>query len=354
MKEGIANHDKTEEIRKIQYTGSSSYIISLPKKWIQELGLKQGDSVVISRQGSNVLEILPNSIRASKEHKEASVDVQKDNSPYYLARKLISLYFLGFNIININPKPGERLAVEQRGAVKEIVRSQLMGTEITADSANGMTLQVLVNVLDLSIDMAFKRMSLITKSMHQDAILSLREHNRDLAREIIKTDDEVDRFSFYIIRQLIIAIKNEHRLKEIGLDDSSTCLVYRLIVKSVERIADHATKIAKNVIDMDTPLEKDIVDKIFQMSSFALGVLDDACLSMFKKEYNSADKAIEKAMKITDMEKDIIQYASRNGNIEVVYRIKLISENIRRVSEYATDIAECVLNMTVEKTIIKE
>ena len=41
-------------------------------------------------------------------------------------------------------------------------------------------------------------------------------------------------------------------------------------------------------------------------------------------------------------------------NIEVVYRIKSISENIRRVCEYATDIAECVLNMTVEKTIRKE
>ncbi len=354
MKVGIVDHDKKEEIRKIQYTGSSSYIISLPKKWIQELGLKQGDSVVISRQDSNILEISSRSKSVSKEHKEATVDVQKDNSPYYLARKLISLYFMGFNIINISPKPGERLSVEQRGAVKEIVRSQLMGTEITADSANGMTLQVLVNLLDLSIDTAFKRMSLITKSMHQDAILSLQEHNKDLAREIIKTDDEVDRFSFYIIRQLIIAIKNEHRLKEIGLDDSSVCLVYRLIVKSVERIADHATKIAKNVIDMNKHLEKDTVDKISQMSSFALGVLDDACLSLFKKEYNSADKAIEKAMKITEMEKDIIQYANSNGNIEVTYRIKMISENIRRVSEYATDIAECVLNMTVEKTIRKE
>ncbi len=354
MKEDIQDNNKTQETRKIQYTGSSSYIISLPKKWIQELGLKQGDSVVISRQDSNILEILPSSKRISKEHKEASIDVQKDNSPYHLARKLISLYFLGFNTINISPKPGERLTVDQRGAIKEIVRSQLMGTEITADSANGMTLQVLVNLLDLSIDTAFKRMALIAKSMHQDAILSLQEHNIDLAREIIKTDDEVDRFSFYIIRQLVIAIKNGHRLKEIGLDDSSTCLVYRLIVKSVERIADHATKIAKNVIEMDKPLEKDIVDKISRMSNFALYILDEACLSMFKKEYNCADKAIEKAKEIVDMEKDIIQYASSNSNIDGIYRIKLIAENIRRVSEYATDIAEGVLNMTVEKTIRNE
>jgi phosphate uptake regulator len=45
-----------EETRKLQYTGGSSYIVSLPKKWIQELGLKQGDHVVILRQGDSTLQ----------------------------------------------------------------------------------------------------------------------------------------------------------------------------------------------------------------------------------------------------------------------------------------------------------
>src|SRR5919112_453630 len=107
MEQGIAEHNKTEEVRKIQYTGSSSYIISLPKKWIQDLGLRQGDSVIITRQGNNILEILPASKRDSKEQKKTMIEVQKDNNAYYLARKLISLYFLGFNIISIYPKQGE-------------------------------------------------------------------------------------------------------------------------------------------------------------------------------------------------------------------------------------------------------
>ena len=34
-----------EETRKIQFTGKSSYIVSLPKQWIMELGLKQGDQI---------------------------------------------------------------------------------------------------------------------------------------------------------------------------------------------------------------------------------------------------------------------------------------------------------------------
>ncbi len=92
---------QSEETRKLQYTGGSSYIVSLPKKWIQDLGLKQGDHVVILRQGNSTLQIAPASKRSIKEQKEAIIEVSKDNNPYFIARKLIALYFLGFNVINV-------------------------------------------------------------------------------------------------------------------------------------------------------------------------------------------------------------------------------------------------------------
>jgi phosphate uptake regulator len=351
--EGAESVNQNEETRKIQYTGGSSYIVSLPKKWIQDLRLKQGDLVVVARQGHSILQIAPVSKRISKEQREATIEVTKDNSPYFLARKLISLYFLGFNIINISQKDAGRLSSEQREVMKDVVRRVLMGTEIIADSATSITLQVLINLLELSVDAAFKRMLLIAKSMHRDAILSLRENNIELAKEILKSDDEVDRFSFYIVRQLNIAIKNEHLLKEIGLEDSRNCLGYRLIAKSTERIADHATLIAKDIIEMERPLNKDIIEKIAEMSNFALEVLDAACLSIFKRDYDSADLAIEKSRGIDDLEKGIIRVASKLRDINEIYRIKIITENIRRVAEYASDIAEIVLNMTVEQKLRK-
>jgi phosphate uptake regulator len=341
-----------EETRKLQYTGGSSYIVSLPKKWIQELGLKQGDHVTILRQGNSTLQIAPASKRITKEQKDATIEVAKDHNPYFIARKLIALYFLGYNVINIVPKDG-RLQVEQREVIKNIARRILMGTEIIADSASGITLQVLINLLDLSVDAAFKRMLSISKSMYRDVMMALRENNAELAEEVIKSDDEVDRFSFYIVRQLKIAIKNEHLLKEIGLEEPRNCLGYRLIAKSVERVADHATTIAKDIIEMRQPVNKDVVEKIDEMCSFALEVLDDACLSMFKRDYEAADRAIEKARKVDEMEKAIIKSISETKDTSEMYRIKLITENVRRVSEYASDIAEIVLNMTVPQTIRK-
>jgi phosphate uptake regulator len=345
--------ENREETRKIQYTGGSSFIVSLPKRWIQELGLKQGDHVLISRQGNSLLQISPASRRSIKEQREAVIEVLKENNPYYLARKLISLYFLGYNMIHIFPKENNRLTSDQREVIKDVVRRLLMGTEIIADSASGMTLQVLINLLDLSVDAAFKRMILIAKSMHVDVMLSLKENNIELAREVLKSDDEVDRFSFYIVRQLNIAIKNEHLLNEIGLQDSINCLGYRLVTKSAERIADHAVLIAKDLIESRRPINPEIVKRITVMSNFALGVLDEACLSMFKQDYNSADKAIEKTRRIDDLEKSIVNGSSDLRDMNEIYRVKIISENLRRVAEYASDIAEIVLNMTVQQTLKK-
>jgi phosphate uptake regulator len=216
-----------------------------------------------------------------------------------------------------------------------------------------MTLQVLINLLDLSVDAAFKRMILIAKSMHSEVMLSLKENNIELAREVLKSDDEVDRFSFYIVRQLNIAIKNEHLLNEIGLQDSRNCLGYRLITKSAERIADHAVLIAKDLIESRRPVNAEIVKRIAAMSNFALEVLDEACLSMFKQDYDSADKAIEKARRIDHLEKSIVNSSSNLKEMNEIYRVKIISENLRRVAEYASDIAEIVLNMTVQQTLKK-
>lgn len=344
----------TEEMRKIQFTGKSSYIVSLPKEWIMDLGLKQGDQVTIVRQGTSTLQITP-SKRHTKviETEDATFEINPDEESSAIVRKLVSLYFLGFKTINVKPKIG-RLKPSQRFAVKEAVRRVLMGTEIIADSTDGITIQVLINLFELSIDGAFKRMLLIAKSMLNDALLALEEANFDLANEVINSDDEVDRFSFYIIRQLKIAIQNEHMLKDMGFENARSCLGYRVIVKNIERVGDHAVGIARDLLEFKKPIRKSVMEGIREMSNFSLSVLDQACLSLFKKDFIQAENAIEKSAEITKYEKKVLESIKSLRDDEEVYRVRRMVENIRRISEYASDISEIVMNMTIEKTLRKQ
>src|SRR3970040_210862 len=338
-----------EEMRKIQFTGKSSYIVSLPKEWIMDLGLKQGDQVTIVRQGT--LQITPSN-RHTKvtEAEDATFEIGPDDESASIVRKLVSLYFLGFSTINVKPKSG-RLKPSQRFAVKDAVKRVLMGTEIIADSTDGITIQVLINLFELSIDGAFKRMLLIAKSMQNDALLALEEANFDLANEVINSDDEVDRFSFYIIRQLKIAIQNEHMLKDMGFENARSCLGYRVIVKNIERVGDHAVGIAKDLLEFKKPVRKSVMVEIREMRNFSLSVLDEACLFFLKKDFTQAEIAIQKSADITKYEKKVFESIKSLRDDEEVYRVRRMVENIRRISEYASDIAEIVMNMTIEKTL---
>lgn len=345
--------EEREETRKIQFTGKSSYIVSLPKQWIMELGLKQGDQIRMVRKGSSTLELYPPKFESRIQKKEDAVieiDIEEDASS--IIRKLISLYFLGFKTINVKPKNG-RLSPNQRNTVKEAVKRMLMGSEIISDSSGGITVQVLVNLLELSVDGAFKRMIHLAKSMSSDAILAVKENNLELAQEVINTDDEVDRFGFYIIRQLKIAIQNEHMLKEMGFRNARYCLGYRLVVKNIERVGDHASFIASDLLEFKKPVKKEILDKLQDMNEFCLSVLDDACLALFKEDYVQAEKTIEKTNEIGKYEKKVRDASKSLKDDEEFYRVRRMSENIRRVSEYASDIAEIVLNMNIEKVLKK-
>ena len=341
------------ETRKIQFTGKSSYIISLPKRWVTDLGLKQGDQIRLVRKGSSTLEMYPPKFESRTQKKdEAVIEIDSSEEGSAIVRKLISLYFLGFKTIYVKPKSG-RLSPGQRNTVKGAVRRMLMGSEITSDSSNGITVQVLVNLLELSVDGAFKRMIHLAKSMSSDALLAVKENNLDLAQEVIHTDDEVDKFGFYIIRQLKIAIQNEHMLEEMGFRNARDCLGYRLVVKNIERTGDHAAYIAKDLLEFKRPVKKEVLARLQEMNEFCLRTLDESCLALFKEDYVQAERTIQETSEILKYEKKVRDASKTLKDDEDIYRVRRMTENIRRVSEYASDIAEIVLNMNIEKALKK-
>lgn len=342
-----------EETRRIQFTGKSSYIVSLPKQWVLELGLKQGDQITISREGKSALKILPTKDQAkSVQAEEAVLEISREDDNAGIIRKLVSLYFLGYKTIQIKPKT-DRLQPGQRNAIKSAVKGMLMGSEIISDSVDGITIQVLVNLLELTVDGAFKRMLHLAKSMLRDSLLAVNESNLDLAKEVIDSDDEVDRFGFYIIRQLKIAISNEYMLNDMGFTSARQCLGYRLIVKNIERTGDHAVLIAKDLLEFKKSVRKEAMDKIDDLCNFAIAVLDQACLALFKEDFNQAEHAIKKASETSRYEKKILESIKSIRDEEESYRIRRMTENIVRIAEYASDIAEIVLNMNIDKMLKK-
>src|ERR671920_445417 len=86
------------EIRKVQFTGKSTYVLSLPKSWIEEMHLKAGAQVELVRETDNSLSILPFISGVRDSHDEVTAVVSPDDSSNTVKRKVVSMYLAGYNI----------------------------------------------------------------------------------------------------------------------------------------------------------------------------------------------------------------------------------------------------------------
>jgi phosphate uptake regulator len=324
----------------------------LPKRWIEEMHLKSGDQVALIRETDNSLSILPfigggNGLKESLN--EVTAEVLPDDSSNAVKRKVVSMYLAGYDVIHLKIKSKNRINPALRDGVREIVRRNLIGTEIIADASDSITLQVLMSTPELSISTAIRRMYLIALSMHRDAMLALREINLGLAKEVIKSDDEVDRFSLYILRNLVKAIQDGKMLREMGLENASDRLSYRVAAKSIERVADHACGIADKATKLKGKIPEESLQKIEKMSQLAQIALGNSVEALLRRDYQLADKTVDAAESVRILEGDVMTTIENCTNMHDQTTIRLTLENIRRTAEYASDIAEVAINETIDQ-----
>jgi len=335
------------EVRRIQVTGRGSYIVSLPKRWVEDIGLGRGGQVVVTRE-DGTLTVTPRTMVKKEKPSEISFAILPKSDVESIIRRVIALYLVGYNIIRLRSTEG-RLLSSVRDAIRDTVRKKLVGTEIVTESPEELTLQVLLSYPELSVEDALRRMVIITSSMQKDSMQALKEGNPSLAEEVIKMDDEVDRFSFYIVRQIKTAVQNARTIREIRLSPRE-CLGYRLIVKSVERAADHAVKIAENIHSVQMKIDPKLLERISEINSFSNSIFEDAIKSLFKRSYDSADEVLKRAKKIEAYENQIVPEISKQKiKGPEMSSLRLILESLRRICEYGSDIAEVVLNLTAVK-----
>jgi phosphate uptake regulator len=336
-------------VRRVQVTGRGSYIVSIPKHWVESAGLRKGGRVEFSRQQNQGLLLIPfDTGRSDGERTRCELSVSPDADPGGVTRKIISLYVIGYSTIEISSRSGN-LAPVVRDAIRDVARQKLVGTEMITESARSATLQVLLNYPQLLVPDALRRMGSIMSAMQQDAMQALTSGDKGLATQVIKIDDEIDRFSLYIIRQLKWAVQHLPLLERIGLSSPVECLGYRIITKSVERSADHACRVAQNSLALNHLLEPIIAKETNALAQFSYKIMESALHSLFTHDYELAEKTLLEKDRMAVLESKLLDRLLKEKLPAAdLSATTLISDSLRRIGEYASDVAEVVLNLTVE------
>jgi phosphate transport system protein len=99
----------------------------------------------------------------------------------------------------------------------------------------------LATLPQLPIPDKLQRMADLTTVMVREALDSFVNLNKEQAERVLRMDDEVDRYNDEIIQDLLESMQSSSKMIEPGLSMFSA-------TRHLERIADHATNIAEDVI----------------------------------------------------------------------------------------------------------
>src|SRR5512135_1648907 len=189
--------------RRVQSTGRGSYIISLPKEWVQDIGLKRGSEISFNVQSDLSLVLVPRKIKESSDEKnsqkEYCVNANPKEEPQSTLRMIKALYAIGADIIHIRFKSVED-AEKYKTETKNFVRDTFLGSEIIDETDDEITVQILIKHSEFPIEKAVRRMAIVALSANKDAIASLKNGSTALFDSVINAHNDVNRLGLYIIR----------------------------------------------------------------------------------------------------------------------------------------------------------
>jgi len=351
--------------RRVQCTGRGSYIISLPKDWVQDIGLKRGSEIAFNIQPDSTLTLVPRKIKekegrdSSSKPKEYYVNVDPKEPPQSTLRMIRALYAIGADIIRVHFRNTQD-AVKYKNEIKNLARDNFLGSEIIDETSDEITLQILIKHSEFPIEKAVRRMAIVALSANRDAIAALKDRSTTLFDSVINAHNDVNRLGLYIVRQLKYGIER-NLYRELGFRTPKEFLLYRIAVNDIENIGENAMNIINNLgslqklINDETlfikdPVDEEIYNQLVNFSSQAHQLYEDAIKAMFKREYKDAEKLISKRESIYPLENELIMLmSSKKLDPNIASVLRLIFDSSRRIMDYSQNMAELTLNRTVEE-----
>ena len=330
------------DARKVYVSGGSTYVISLPKKWVKKTNLKPGDSLMVTEHGSS---LLIGTSAIEKESLTKEIKISQITSSEALERKLIAFYLVGYDTIKIKVDRKDHLAY------REIIRNildYLIGVEIVEDTNEAMTLEIMLDYKRMSTMQILQRMFAIDRSMLLDLGKALKNMDIGLAKDIIAREKEIDRLYFLVVRQLKSAVEYQQIAEKLGIESQRDCLGYRIVVKVLERIADHIENIAKSYIQLFDIQKERQLDGFIDITKNIVTTFEKSVQALFTRNDEMAELVFHELKKIEKSHSDISKELFKIEDIQSAILMKTMLDSLGRIASYSGDIAEVAINRSTE------
>ncbi len=326
--------------RRIQVTGRSTFIVSLPKDWVLSMGGGPGSQVVIEPQPDGSLKLVMEGVEAGRGKLVRTLDFRGGLDLSAAIRNIISSYIAGYDevrlVFNVNDS-------QVASKVREVVEGAILGFNVLEEEPGMLIFYSVVDPRSLEFDKAFRRAARVAYSMLSDLPKAITDSNRELLALIVERDQLVDKLYLYIARQLTQTLVGRYPLRDLGINTPAEALHLFLASKSIERVADHAYLIASRALSSpDMGVIRNLIARmegvshLFKRATDALIHVDPASAAGVARGVEEFRKEFEaEALRAPD---------------DPLYQLTL--DSLRRVAGYCLDLAEAVFDLAALREAI--
>lgn len=325
-------HDAVE--RKVQLTGGSTYTVSLPKDWATSQDIEPGTTVTLYSQGQQVV-ITRGSDPTTRRH--TTTIRAGERNPATLALAIGSAYRAGCDEIRIEDVR-ERT---QRRAVTRAVGG-FVGLEVITEDETCLVARTMLDVADLSPEQTLSQLERTTLEMHERAVQAVTTCNADLGEEIAHQDETVDRLFALVSRGFHQSLVDPS--VTMGTEPL-TPFEYYVAARQLERVADHAEKIATTATRLSDPPPEDLAETLLRAGEQSRELLQRALSGLLTPPREGSDDLEDV---LADTDEVLTELAAMD---EQVYRRQLADsyllglavDSLVRTTRYGRNIAESAL-----------
>lgn len=334
------------DVRKVQLTGGSTYTLSLPKPWVDEMSLSPRDGIRVDWRPSGALRLTPIDLLDNQE-KRVYLDagaLPKDS----LHDHLMGVYLSGADRIKIRFPSGEERIFRKQ--IRRFLRNT-RGFEIMDESESELELICLISAAEMPLSASINRMYLQLSSLVRDIISVLQGDDIELLSDAEERESEVDALLYLVDRQVCIAL-DSHLVATSLKIGRNQAVEHTNLAQSLERMMDHALQMAVLTRLYPKVRLKSSEPPVIQISMWqkAIKQLMINIRTRDSHEIEEARLSLKQAQnEISQFEETLL--ANRKLSEEELFFFR-ISESVRRLCAYARDFGEVLLNLKMYDEMI--
>ena len=324
--------------RKLQLTGGSTVIVSLPKEWVKANNLGKGDLVNIEELASGDLRLSP--LQENSTKREITLDCCAIG--HGLIDLMIGGYIAGADVIRLTCS--SPITRKTRADVRAFLRDT-RGMEIEVDNEKEIRIVSILNPSELRLQVSINRMYILISSIVNDAFDVLSGESIELLSDIDDRERQIDARRLLLERQVAASLQQPAVEKKLGVDRFSA-MEHANIARVLERMGDHATRLANLVKDNSAVVKI----KPNDMPLAAIHLWSSHLKTIVHNMY-TRDVEIIHSTKLAlaqlghDLEEAESELWTGRASAERLLSEFRISESVRRLCAYSVNFAEILLNM---------